>query len=63
MTDLDDFQEVFGYEDAHFPHSLYEEIRSNRKTLDNELFFDRLLRLLNIPKGSFSSMYIAQRTG
>lgn len=56
MDDFEDFESVFSFKsDYAFDHKIIEVISTNRRTLENELFFDRLLRVLGIRQGNFSS--------
>lgn len=54
MDEFEDFESVFSFEpDYTFDHKIVEVILANRRTLENELFFDRLLRVLGIRQGRF----------
>ena len=49
MVDLNDFNVVFGTNaNQSLSRGDYESIRDNRRTLDNELFFDKLLKVLHV---------------
>ena len=52
MDDYEDFESVFSFKpDYAFEHKIVEVILASRRRLENELFFDRLLRLLGIRQG------------
>jgi len=54
MDDFEDFETVFFFKsDYAFDHKTVDVILANRRTLENELFFDRLLRVLGIRQGRF----------
>ena len=53
MDEFEDFEAVFSFKsDYTYDHKIVEVILLNRRTLDNELFFDRLLRVLGMRKGN-----------
>ena len=54
------FEEVFGAE----PELAYNEqttlmINSNRRTLENELFFDRLMKAIGLDQGNWATYEIS----
>lgn len=59
MDEFEDFETVFSFKsDYAFDHKTVEVILANRRTLENELFFDRLLRVLGIRQGMFKTTSI-----
>lgn len=53
MDDFDDFEVVFGSSpNAAYEKETQDQISRNRQLLENELFVDRLLKALGIPKGT-----------
>ncbi|KZF21892.1 hypothetical protein L228DRAFT_284015 [Xylona heveae TC161] len=53
MGDFKDFDTVFSFDPTYaYDHKVIDTILSNRRTLENELLFDKLLRLLHINQAS-----------
>ena len=56
MFDYEDFQDVFGPgEKIEYDGKLVKKIRENRTNLEGELFIDKLLKALGLPKGTENS--------
>ena len=54
MDDYDDFEVVFGNNsNIAYEKSTSNDIKQRRRSLDNELFIDRLLKALGVQKGMF----------
>ncbi len=54
MDEFEDFDSVFDFKnDYAYDHKIIEAILANRRTLENELFLDRLLRVLGVKQGEF----------
>lgn len=54
MDDYDDFEVVFGNNsNIAYEKSTSNEIKQRRRSLENELFIDRLLKALGVQKGMF----------
>lgn len=52
MDDLDDFEVMFGNNsNIAYEKSASNDIKQRRRSLENELFFDRLLKALGVQKG------------
>lgn len=59
MDDFDDFEVVFGNNsNLAYEKSAVNDIEQRRRSLENELFIDRLLKALGVQKGVF---YIRDR--
>ena len=63
MEEYEQFELVFGERpDVAYDKTTIDRILRNRRTLENELFFDRLLKALGVSQGSsaiFVTMYLA----
>lgn len=52
MTDIETFESVFTFNPTfRYDSKTVEAIRLNRRRLENELFFDKLVRLLQLSQG------------
>ncbi len=52
MRDFSEFEDVFEFDpDYKYDQKTVDAIKENRRALENELFFDRLLKVLAIDKG------------
>ena len=57
MDEFEDFESVFHFKpDYIFDHKTVEAILANRRTLEDGLFFDRLLRILGIKQGKLENI-------
>ena len=55
MDDFDDFEVVFGNNsNIAYETAVANETTKRRRSLDNELFIDRLLKALGVQKGATS---------
>ena len=53
MEDVNDFDSVFGTKpDLAYNHQTIEQIHRCRRALENELFFDRLLKAVGVDQGT-----------
>ena len=49
MADLESFDDLFSFDTGYeYDVKTIEAIKQNRRELENELFFDRLLKLLEL---------------
>ena len=63
MADSYAFETVFGDKrDITYNNQIAEQIVRNRRSLENELFFDRLLHALGLAKGMTKDKAKWQRT-
>ncbi len=54
MFDYEVFSDVFGPGDqTEYDSKTVRKIRDNRTTLEGELFIDKLLKALSLPKGTY----------
>ena len=52
MRDFSEFEDVFEFDPAYkYDQKTVDAIKGNRRALENELFFDKLLKVLAIDKG------------
>ncbi|KAI9707156.1 MAG: hypothetical protein M1836_000116 [Candelina mexicana] len=52
MKDFNEFEDVFEFDpDSKYDHKIVDTIKGNRRALENELFFDKLMKVLSIDKG------------
>ena len=58
MFDYENFKDVFGSsKEIDYDAKIVKNIRKNRESLEGELFIDKLLKALNVPKGTKSHRY------
>ncbi len=59
MEDPEEFYAVFGSEpNLAYQEQIVHEILKHRRSLDNELFFDRLLKAVGIDQGMQDLRYL-----
>ena len=52
MGDFEPFEAVFGFRpDIAYDHQTVDHVLRNRRALENELFFDMLLKALGVSQG------------
>lgn len=52
MEEFEQFEAVFGFRpDIAYDHQTVDHVLRNRRALENELFFDRLLKALGVSQG------------
>ena len=57
MEDFEQFEAVFGFRpDIAYDHQTVDHVLRNRRALENELFFDRLLKALGVSQGQYEEL-------